>query len=326
MVSRTEEVRPSDTDNFDLPEAPEGAMFETLEQTLRAAIQPSVPDSDQGEPDEDEPFDDELEEDEEPDELADEGEPDDTEPADEGKPEGRSVDDWVNILRTDGVQRLSEIPRKLHKDVLPAYVESEKRQVADDLGMVAQAQVIAAIRNVAFIYNLDQHFAADPDAKLDWLEGGSQDAQIYQQWKQIVAKAQQQDDASIRQRNEQAQTLVSMQRKQYDRLAPYPELQAEIQQRYQTGAYPANMQGLERLTDDVMELLAKGVEESVSKRSAPAKKKVQARKDSADTRRSVPRPDVSRGRISAASDRRDNMSADDLIALGVSRQLQNVRR
>lgn len=327
MVSRmsdtdaAEEVSPSapEADTFELPETPDSLALDYIQQAIMPADEADEPEPQADlDLDDEEEQDDEDVEDEEPyaDELPEDV--DDTEPATE--PQGKSVDEWVEVLSKDGIQRFSEVPRKLLKDVLPQYVERERKQVVEDAATIAQAQLQAQAEWIKWTIKVDKQFEDDPDAMLDWLKSGSQEAQAYQQWKALLDREPTPED---RARAEESQNLNRLMQKQVERLKDYPELQQELAQKHQSNPYRADYEGLERLTDDVMELLRKGVEQSVAKKNEPAKKKAKARVAGAQNRQAVPRPDVSRGRTSKLDDfeRRvqETHDPDELAAMAFSR-------
>lgn len=322
MVNRmgtdaAEEARPSapEADTFELPDTPDSLALDYITQTIMPA---TADEEDQDFDLEDEDEQDEELEDEEPDAEEPPEDVDDTEPATE--PQGKSVDEWVDVLSKDGVQRFSEIPRKLLKDVLPQYVERQARQTVEDAATIAQAQLQGQLEWIKWAIKVDRQFEDDPDGMLDWLKSGSQEAQAYQQWKAVLEREHTPED---RARVEESQQLNRLMQKQVQKLKDYPELQQELAARHQSQPYGANYDGLERLTDDVMELLAKGVEQSVAKKNEPAKKRAKARVAGAQNRQAVPRPDVSRGRTSKTTDfdRQVEQSTDpdELIGMALSR-------
>lgn len=331
MVSRVagtdvEEARPStqDTDTFELPETPDSLVLGAMEEAMRTAL--PARDDDEVEQEDLAPEDEEdVEEDEDAEPDAGLEPLEDQDEAEQGEPQGKSVEEWVEVLSKDGVQRFSEIPRKALKDVLPKYVEQAKRQVAEDVGLVARAQLEAQLQWVKWTMNVDRTFEDDPDAKLAWLESGTQEVQQYQQWKAIIDR---EPTPENRAQSEQATNIRQSMARQVQRLDDYPELKEELARRGNATPYPLNFDGLGRLTDDVMELLKQGVEQSVSKRKEPAKEKAKARVASAQNRAQVPRPDVSRGRTAArnGTDISNNNDPDELIALGISQTLRNLKR
>lgn len=323
-----EEARPSapSADTFELPETPESLALDYISQVISPSDNEDEDQEEQEAPDEDDEPDSELDEDE----LDEEEEPDTTESAEvEGdEPKAKmSADQWADALFKDGPQRYSEIPGSMRVEALKKYGERHARQAVDDAALIASAQLEAQRQWIKWTLNMDRHFEDDPDGMLDWLRGGSQEAQAYQQWKAILDR---EPTPEARAQAEQSQRLNQLMLKQVARLQDYPELQQELAQKHQANPYSASIDGLERLTDDVVELLGKAVEQSVAKRQEPAKKKAKARIASAENRKAVPRPDVSRGRSSAPDDfERKVMQTndiDELLAMGVSRAFSKSKR
>lgn len=315
-------------DTFELPETPDaGALGAINDAMLEAWGPPELPEP-VAEADEEADPEDELddaadEEDEEP-EPADEALPGDRNAADTGQPQGgRTVDEWVALLDQKGIQSHSQVPRKLLGDVLAKYSEHEKQRVVQDTALIAQAQLESQRRWIKWIGQVDQAYLEDPDGKLAWLESGDQHAQVYQQWKAYMDREVTPEDVS---RTQSVGRFSQAMQKQVTRLQGYPDLAEQIAQKHRANPYPADIDGLDRLTDDVIELLATVSERQVAERNAPAKKAAAARKAGAETRRAVPRVDGSRTRVAAGGASNDIQNITDpaeLFRIGINRAWAN---
>ena len=171
----------------------------------------------------------------------------------------------------------------------------------------------------------DEGFADAPDDKLQWLESGAPEAQAYQQWKRYI-----ETDVTPEQRAQTAQSarINQAMQKQVQRLAEHPELMQELRAKAQAQPYQYDLDGLERLTDDVVELLGKAVEKRVEQRQAPQKAKARDRVAAAGTRRAAQRPiDTSRGRgVATERDISKITDPDELAAIGLSQAFANRKR
>jgi hypothetical protein len=323
MVSRmeatdAEEVSPSapEADTFELPETPDMLAVDAMQEAMRSVL----PQAEQGDldPDEDEEPEDELEDE------SDEYEEPDTDESDEvegDEPKAKmSAEEWADTLYKDGPQRYSEIPGAMRVEALKKYGERHAQQAVQDSALITRAQLEGQLQWLKWTINVDRQFEDDPDSMLEWLKSGTQEAQAYQQWKAILER---EPTPEAKAQSEQSTRLTQLMQKQVGRLQDYPELQQELMQKHRTAPYSSDMDGLERLSDDVAELLVKGVEQSVSKRQEPAKKKAQARVASAKNRAAVPRPDVSRGRTAAktGSDISSINDPAELFAMGINQVL-----
>jgi hypothetical protein len=317
-IDVTDEVSQADT--FELPQTPDDLMIGAMTDVMFK----SEYDGEQDEPTEDEEPEDELDDfelDEEEDEPTDES---DEATGDEPKAK-MSADEWAETLYKDGPQRISEIPGSMRVEALKKYGERHAKQAVDDAALITRAQLEGQLQWLKWTMNVDRQFEDDPDAKLAWLESGSAEAQQYQQWKAILER---EVSPETRAQTEQSNRLNQLMQKQVARLSDYPDLQQELMQRHSANPYASNMDGLERLSDDVAELLVKGVEQTVAKRNEPAQKKAQKRIASAKARAEVPRPDVSRGRTSARTpnDIGNITDPDELIAMGVGKVMNTLKR
>lgn len=326
VAGTAEEARPSagsgaPVNTFELPETPESLAVGAIVQAMLPTS------SEEDEQDEPEPVDDEdLEEDfedaEEPDE---EPEPTgDQDPADEETPKAkRSVDEWAEVLQRDGLQRVANIPRRELVPALQKYVEREKTQVVTDAATIAAAQLETQRQWIKWVSDIDAAAQDDPDGKLSWLESGDANAQQYLQWKAYLEREQ---PPEVQASTQQTARLNQLMQKQTARLKDSPELQAELMAKHHANPYPATVDGLDRLTDDVIELLARDVEAKVAKKQEPAKKQAREMVSSSANRRAAARPDVSPGRGTRPAsdiDRRIEQSTDpdELFAIGLQRAL-----
>lgn len=320
------EVRPpvdtaAPANTFDLPETPDSLAIAAITKTMLGETS-EEDDQEELEPVDDEDLEPEFEDDEEPE--AEPDAPDDQDPADEETPRAkRSVDEWAEVLKRDGLQRVANIPRKELVAALQKFVEREKTQVVTDTATITAAQLETQRQWIKWTMQIDRAAEDDPDGKLAWLESGDANAQQYLQWKSYLDREQAPADQAAMQSS--ARINQSMQ-KQVGRLKDNPELVNELEAKHRANPYPADMDGLERLTDDVIELLARDVEARVVKKQEPARKQARERVSAAADRRSAARPDVSPGRGSRPAtdaDRRIEQSTDpdELFAIGLSRAM-----
>lgn len=317
-----------------LPDTPDSLFFGAVAAELERAAQDAEEEEPEYEDLEDEVPGDESDEDDEP-ELGDApGEDNDREePGEHAQPPKdavrqekptpkgrRSVEEWATFLATEGVSRVAEVPNAVLRD--PKLLDAYAKEVSQRTAAATQAQIADQLQRQEqmrqFVAEVDQHFADDPDGKLDWIETDPR-GQVYLQSKQYLAQIQGQTPQQRVEAAAAVQALSARSQRQYARLERWPELQQELVRRQsEEHRYPATEDGLAALERDVDELIERGYAGG-SGAQTPAREGSQA---PAAERRRPARPITGAGGAGRSSQRdsRDISQINDpheLFAMGV---------
>lgn len=289
---------------------PEAAMLDALTSAMqsRPTLEFDVEDQDEPDPEADA---DEYEEDE----------PDD-QPTEGRAP--RTEDEWAEIIQRDGPQRFAEVPRKLQAVVAEKYGDLRARQAATDAQTVVADYYSRLRRATDAVARVDDNFADDPDGKLAWLESEDPNAATYVQLRNWIRQANTQPP---QEQVQQVAVLQSRAQAQFNRLADFPDQQAELANRAGQQRYTQSEEGVSLLQADVDQLLAAGIEAKVARKGEPARRRAQERVAGAERRRNTPVPDTSPGRATRPeTDISQTNNPNELFAIGVSRKFANLRK
>lgn len=274
------------------------------------------PEAPQAEP-EAEPKEDATEEPEAPEaEPEEDSEP---EPEPESEPEEpkakakHSVSEWAQALATDGIKRLSEIPPRMHQEVVAEYNRiTIDRARAEERQQIAQT--LRAERELrAYIDKVDATFQEDPQAKLDWLQSGQPEAKVYLDGKQYLSSVSGQ---TPEQRVDGISALTEGARRQYGRLDGFPELKTKVESMAAQGRYPSTQAGLDQLSRDIDALF---VEAARGQHETPAAKTATPRQTRRPLVTGGNQPTAKRSDIDEKVAKSKN--PQELVAMGIESQI-----
>lgn len=319
---RSPEERPA----AQLPETPESLVFGGIQAGIDGLTGQSPPQADEDEDAEDAPpADDETGD--EPDDGA--GESDEDETAESGEPpEGtkptrpqRTAEEWRDVLLKEGAQRIANVPRAMQAEVIASYGEARARAAA----AAAEANIANSLKNQErmrqFIEGVDKQFAEDPDGKLAWLESPDPNADLYRQAKRVLA---QYEGVEPEERVRRTASYNERAQRQYDRLAKFPEAQAEVMKRLQSAPspYTATDEGMAALERDVDALLEENLTRSAGNGAG------QGAQSGKPPARRPARPVVSPGQASRPAGKARDISKitdpDELFTVGIAEQMKQV--
>lgn len=320
-----------------LPDTPDSLIFAGVQDQLGRAVSARDDDEDDEENLDGEPSgesSDELDDDAEGDDDAEQQEargPDDSEQQQPPKERAQRLapEAWGKRLASEGLQHISQIPNAMLRN--PALLEAYGAERARIAAERTQATITENLRQQEqlerFVREVDDHFADDPDGKLDWIETSDQ-GPVYAQAKRYIAQSKQQTPEERVGAAAASQALNERATRQYDRLQRYPDLQAELVRR-QTAEkkYPATPEGVAALERDVDELLEQGI----TRGTAAAGGNGAASGSQPSERRRPARPFVSAGGGSEGPRRRGEPDItkindpDALAGIGVAQGLAALR-